>query len=161
MSDEVYEQSKLRAAGLATSDMSKEAVVARGAVMDHREWSKFNEMRTQIRFQWKRFFEDWDILLCPIIVTTAFPHDHKPKKDRVWIVNGKEVSYSDNETVWAGLVNVAYLPSTVFPTGISEDGLPIGVQAISAEFNDRTTIEFARLMASEIGGFTPPIGYED
>jgi amidase len=41
----------------------------------------------------------------------------------------------------------------------SEDGLPIGIQAMSAEFDDRTTIEFARLMAQELGGFTPPNGF--
>ena len=37
-----------------------------------------------------------------------------------------------------------------------EAGLPIGLQAVSGEYRDYTTIEFARLMAEEIGGFTPP-----
>jgi hypothetical protein len=30
---------------------------------------------------------------------------------------------------------------------------------IGAEFDDHTTMEFARLMAQEIGGFEPPPGY--
>ena len=54
----------------------------------------------------------------------------------------------------------SYLPSTVFPTGLSRGGLPIGLQAVSGEYHDHTTIEFARLMAEEIGGFVatkPPI----
>ena len=50
---------------------------------------------------------------------------------------------------------LAYL----FPTGVADDDLPIGLQAIGAEFSDRTTIEFARLLANEIGGFEPPRGY--
>ena len=54
----------------------------------------------------------------------------------------------------------AYLPSTVFPTGLSKEGLPIGVQAVSAPYRDYRTIEFARLIAEEIGGFTPPNGYD-
>ena len=54
------------------------------------------------------------------------------------------------------MITVAHLPSTVFPTGPSKDGLPIGLQAVGAEFNDYTTIEFARLMAQELGGFVPP-----
>ncbi len=60
---------------------------------------------------------------------------------------------------WAGLITVAYLPSTVFPTGPSAEGLPLGLQAVGAEYADRTCIDFARLLADEIGGFVPPPGY--
>ena len=31
----------------------------------------------------------------------------------------------------------------------------IGLQAIGAEFDDRTTIEFTRLVAEEMGGYVP------
>jgi amidase len=47
----------------------------------------------------------------------------------------------------------------VFPTGLSQEGLPIGLQAVGAEFHDYTTIDFTRLMAQEIGGFTAPPAY--
>ena len=93
-------------------------------------------------------------------MTTAFPHDHRPFPERTLRVNGVDTPYFD-QVFWAGLATLGYLPSTVFPTGLSSDGLPIGLQAISAEFHDRTTIEFARLMAQEMGGFTAPTGYGD
>ena len=32
----------------------------------------------------------------------------------------------------------------------------MGLQAVSGEYRDYTCIEFSRLMADEIGGFTPP-----
>jgi amidase len=73
-------------------------------------------------------------------------------------VNGAEVPYME-QLFWAGLVTVGDLPSTVFPTGLSREGLPIGLQAFSGEYHDRTTIEFARLVAREMGGFAPPPGY--
>ena len=57
---------------------------------------------------------------------------------------------------WAGFVIASYLPSTVFPTGLSQAALPIGLQAVSAEYNDLVTIDFARLMAREIDGFQAP-----
>jgi amidase len=60
---------------------------------------------------------------------------------------------------WPGLATLAYLPATVFPTGVSDGGLPIGLQAIGAESADYTTIEFARLVAREFGGFSPPAGF--
>jgi amidase len=53
----------------------------------------------------------------------------------------------------------AYLPSTVFPTGLSADGLPIGLQAVSAPFRDYRCIEFARLITQEMGGFVAPSQY--
>ncbi len=60
------------------------------------------------------------------------------------------------QVFWSGLITVAHLPSTVFPTGPSADGLPIGLQAVSAEFHDYTCIDFANLLAQEIGGFVAP-----
>ena len=60
---------------------------------------------------------------------------------------------------WAGLITASYLPSTVFPTGPSKEGLPIGLQAISAPYRDYDTIEFARLITQEMGGFIPPPDY--
>ena len=158
--DEVFKQNKSRATGFSADDMSMVAIEARAAVLDHRGWLRYNNIHTQIRLQWKSFFEDWDILLCPIMVTTAFPHDHSPIEARTLLVNGMETPYFE-QLFWAGLANLGFLPSTVFPTGLSESGLPIGIQALGAEFNDRTTIEFSRLMAQEMGGFTPPMGYGD
>jgi len=54
---------------------------------------------------------------------------------------------------------MAHLPSTVFPTGVSKEGLPIGLQAVGAELHDYSTIDFTRLIAQQIGGFVPPPRY--
>ena len=159
LTDEMFEQNKKEAAGFRSDDISAETIKARAATMDHRTWLKHDEIRTQIRMQWQRFFQDWDILICPIMVTTAFSHDHSIKAERTLIVNEIETPYLD-QLFWAGLATLGSLPSTVFPTGLSEDGLPIGLQCIGAEFDDYTTIEFARLVSQEIGGFVPPMGYE-
>lgn len=156
--DAVYEEFKKRPEKFSDKDMSFDAFEARAMVIDHRSWLLNHNARTGLRLQWKRFFEDWDIVLCPIVSTTAIPHDHSAKNDRTITVNGRKTSYLD-QLFWAGLATVAYLPSTVFPTGPADDGLPIGLQAISAEFADYTTIEFARLITEEIGGYQPPPGY--
>jgi Asp-tRNA(Asn)/Glu-tRNA(Gln) amidotransferase A subunit family amidase len=46
--------------------------------------------------------------------------------------------------------------STTAPIGLTGAGLPVGLQIIGPEGEDSTTIEFARLLAAEIGGFVPP-----
>jgi hypothetical protein len=39
---------------------------------------------------------------------------------------------------------------------LTAEGLPVALQIIGPEGEDPTTIEFARLLAAEIGGFVPP-----
>jgi amidase len=56
-------------------------------------------------------------------------------------------------------VLLAPVAATAAPLGLTPAGLPVGMQIIGAEGDDRTTIEFARLLAAEIGGFTPPPAY--
>jgi amidase len=128
--------------------------------LDHKVWMGLDNQRTYYRMAWKAFFEDWDLLICPISPTAAFPHDHSPQQSRVLTINGEPMPYM-NQVFWAGIATLSYLPSTVFPTGLNEAGLPIGLQAIGAEFDDETTMEFARLMAQQIGGFVPPPGFGD
>ena len=124
------------------------------------EWMELNGQRGFFRTQWQQFFREWDVLICPTTATTAFLQDQSPIGARTVLVNGEPRPYFE-QVFWAGIATLSYLPSTVFPTGLSDQGLPIGLQAIGAEFDDRTTIEFAGLVAKEIGGFQPPPGYSD
>jgi amidase len=68
------------------------------------------------------------------------------------------IPYGD-QRFWAGLASLSYLPATAAPIGLTIDGLPVGLQIIGPEGEDPTTIEFARLLAAEIGGFVPPPAY--
>ena len=70
-------------------------------------------------------------------------------------VNGEPQPYFQ-QAFWSGLVTAPYLPSTVFPTGLSRQGLPIGLQAVGGAYQDYRTIDFTRLLAREIGGFQRP-----
>jgi amidase len=139
--------------------MSFRAMTARGAALDHRAWGIANEARTKLRYKWREFFQRFDVLLTPVAATAAFPHDHSPDRDQRMVpVNGRTVPYVQ-QVFWAGLASVCYLPATAAPVGLTAAGLPIGLQIIGAEGDDPTTIEFARLLAREIGGYTPPPGF--
>jgi amidase len=158
LAPEQIENARAAAAASDPNDMSAETVMARGSVLSHRHWLAHNNERERLRYAWKEFFNDWDILICPQTSSPAFPHDHRPFPARTLPVNGVDQPYLD-QLFWAGIVTTSYLPSTVFPTGPSRDGLPIGLQAVGAEYNDYGTIEFARLVANEIGGFVAPPNY--
>lgn len=159
MSDEMVNKRIAAAEQLDPDDMSDAALTMRGGALRHREWLELNNTRNALRRAWRAFFDEWDILLCPQTAGTAFPHDHRSLNRRRIDVNGAAQPYLQ-QLFWAGLITGPYLPSTVFPTGPAADGLPIGIQAVSAEYNDYVCIDFCTLLAREIGGFVRPEGYE-
>ena len=132
-----------------------------GVTMTHRRWLQLNNERHQMRLKFNAFFDDYDILLCPVAASAAFPHDHE-HEGRRWrrriTVNNKRVSPTD-QLFWAGYSGLVYLPSTVGPAGITPSGLPTGYQAVARQGHDKTSIAFARLVEKAFGGFEPPKGY--
>ena len=159
LSDAEFAAQKTIAATVAADDMSFRATLARGAALDHRAWGIANEARNKLRYAWRDFFQRFDVLLAPVAASAAFRHDHNPDRDQRLIpINGRMIPYGD-QRFWAGLASLSYLPATAAPIGLTGDGLPVGLQIIGPEGEDPTTIEFARLLAAEIGGFVPPPAY--
>ena len=144
-------------ATLDPADMSADAIAARASVMSHREWIRHDFRRERLRRAWDAFFRDWDVLVCPQFAVPAIRHDHRPLAERTTIVDGEARPYMES-VFWSGIVIASYLPSTCLPTGPSSEGLPIGVQIVGGPYRDHTTIECARRIAEEIGGFVAPPG---
>lgn len=155
LSEAQFQRAQNFAKGISSEDFSLDAVARRARVLSHRDWLRYNIVREKLRHAWVEFFKEWDILVCPQMAVPAFPHDHRPFRDRSIVVDGSEQEYF-RQLFWSGLITNAYLPSTVFPTGSSKEGLPIGLQATSAPYRDHRTIAFAQLICQEIGGFSVP-----
>lgn len=153
---EEYERNRRDAERYAPDDTSDRAVSARSMVLSHADWMRADARRGRLRLRWAEFFRAWDILICPQMAVPAFEHDHTtPIEQRTVLVNGEPQAYW-TQAFWSGLVTAPYLPSTVFPTGLSRHGLPIGLQAVGGAYQDYRTIDFTRLLAEEIGGFQRP-----
>jgi amidase len=142
-------------AGLPEGDDSLAASRARGTILSHRDWLADLGQRSGIRRQWRALFRDHDVVICPIMPTLAFPHDHEPQETRRIEVDGKLVPYMD-QLVWPGVATLPGLPATSVPIGRAPSGLPIGVQIIGPFLEDRTTIALAALLEREYGGFVAP-----
>ena len=113
------------------------AQMARAVLRPHREWLAWNNEREAMRYPWAAFFKDWDILLCPAAASAAWPHDQEGERyDRTITVNDKQQPTTD-QLFWAGFPNVVFLPSTVAPAGLTPTGLPVGLQAVAAEGEDK------------------------
>jgi amidase len=158
MPDDVFRYMQEEAEKLDPEDQSPQALNLRAMVLSHRDWIRADHTRERLRYIWREFFDEWDLLICPQMATAAFPHDHSQLSARTLEVDGEQRPYFE-QLFWSGLVTGSYLPSTVFPSGPSAEGLPIGLQAVGAEYQDLCTIDFARLLANEIGGFVAPPRY--
>jgi len=114
--------------------------------------------RERYRASFRAFFRDWDVLLAPADIVNAFPHTDAPVSRRRFEIAGQTVSYG-RQSFYPSLANLSGHPATAFPAGFTRDGLPIGLQAIGPDLEDRTPIRFAACLAEAFGGYVPPPGY--
>lgn len=141
-------------------DRDYRAMVGKGVTLSHREWFALHNERELQRLAWARFFEEYDLLLCPTAASAAFPHDHEGERaDRTIMINGTPQPVVD-QLFWAGWSCGVYLPGTVAPVGLTRSGLPCGMQIVAPHLRDRDGIAFAGLVERELGGFVAPPGYE-
>ncbi|MGB8858813.1 MAG: amidase family protein [Ilumatobacteraceae bacterium] len=140
-----------RMIGLATSVSDEDD---RGT--SHREWLLMHRQRAAVRVAWATFFEEFDVVLCPVAIVTAFAHlQGGDWRDRRLIVNGRDRSYVEIEG-WPALVGGAYLPSTSTPVGRTAAGLPVGLQVVAPYLHDRTALQVAAWVGALAGGFVAP-----
>jgi amidase len=148
-------------AKLAPGDTSLTAERQRGVVLSHRNWVLDDGARARLRVQWRELFKTFDAVICPIMPTPAYPHDHSPEQEMRRIdIDGKPYPYPD-QLAWPGIATLPGLPATAIPIGLSEQGLPIGVQIVGPWLEDRTPLKLAELIEREFGGFVPPPAFDD
>ena len=149
---------------LSTDDHGYPARLSRALALRHYEYIEISAKRESLYRQWRHFFGRYDLLICPVMPTVAYPHDHRGEdapnaievgEARTMLVNGQPRPYFDG-LQWPSVATVANLPATAVPTGRLVDGLPVGVQLIGPYLEDRTPLRFAQLIERELGGFRPP-----
>lgn len=82
------------------------------------------------------FFNDFDVLICPVNASTAVPHGTTRE------IDGYSYTAAYNLTGWPGLVVRA---------GTDRHGLPIGVQVLARPFREDHCIAVARIIESMLG----------
>ena len=158
---ENYAGAQQAAAKLAPDDMSLAAERLRGIVLSHRDWVMADGGRARLRAQWRELFGNFDAVICPVMPTPAYPHDHSEDQEKRRIdIDGKDYVYPD-QLAWPGIATLPGLPATAIPIGLSPEGLPIGVQIVGPWLEDRTPLKLAELIEREFGGFVPPPMFDD
>ena len=158
---EVIAGAQAGAAQLPADNKSLAAERLRGMTQSHRDWVLDDGARGRLRAQWRELFKTFDAVICPIMPTPAYPHDHSPQQEARRIkIDGKDYAYSD-QLAWPGIATLPGLPATAIPLGLSPEGLPVGIQIVGPWLEDRTPLELAALIEREFGGFVPPPMFDD
>lgn len=158
MSPAEFDSAVKIAAGFPDSDRSYRAKLRRAQTQTHKSYIGAEETRARLNAEWTRFFGDFDILLCPVTLSAAYPVDETTiREDRTINVSGKQVDYND-QLFWSGYSTMPSLPVTTIPIGLLPTGLPVGLNIIGPYLEDKTTLAFAKA-ASELVKFASPPGF--
>jgi amidase len=158
---EIYAGARDAASKLAADDSSLAAERLRGIALSHRDWLMADGGRARLRAQWRELFKSFDAVICPVMPTPAFLHDHSTDQEqRHIVIDGNKHPYLD-QLAWPGIATLPGLPSTAIPIGLSPQGLPVGVQIVGPWLEDRTPLKLAELIEREFGGFVPPPLFND
>ena len=104
---------------------------------------KAQRLRSLILGDFTRAFENVDAILTPATPTPAFAVGERMDDPIAMYLND----------VFTVPVNLAGLPGISVPAGLSEDGLPLGLQLIGRAFDEATLFRTARTL-EEAAGFT-------
>ena len=118
-------------------------------------WFEALARRDRSILAWDRFFEDHDALLCPVAMTTAFPHcgPGTPIK-----VDGTEQSYW-MLPAYGAVFNYSGHPALSIPCGQDSAGLPVGLQLVGKRWSESQLLGIAKAIEPLAGGFHRPSGY--
>jgi amidase len=104
---------------------------------------------------WENFLSQWDALLCPASMTSAFPHCEAGaplqvdgRDEDYWMVAGH-----------GALFNYSGHPAIAMPCGLGRQGLPIGVQLVGKRWSESRLLAIAQALSPLTGGFRRPPGY--
>jgi Asp-tRNA(Asn)/Glu-tRNA(Gln) amidotransferase A subunit family amidase len=95
------------------------------------EYKRTDAVRTDVLRTFESLFNEYDLLLTPTATVPPFPHDtHGPSE-----VDGVEID-PHHGWVLTSPFNLTGHPAASVPAGITDDGLPVGLQIVGQRFAD-------------------------
>lgn len=122
------------------------ATLRAGRDVDPRQVEQAETALHEFRQRIGGLFDDVDLVLTPTTATPAFPLGERPAT-----VNGEQVSRMWGAFPFAVPFNVAGNPAATLPCGLSETGLPIGAQLVTAPYREQLLLDVAEELEAAIG----------
>lgn len=142
--------------GIDFHELAQNRMIISRSIMDETDLPSLPEYldaldaRDRIIREWEAFFTTYDALICPVSMTTAFPHT--PTGDPIY-VDGTPVNY------WRAIGHCAPFnftghPAITIPIAVARNNLPIGIQLVGKRWGESRLLQIAQQL-SKIVGITP------
>ena len=146
--------------GAAASPLDAAYLAPDEQQLTHADFLRLSREQERLDRDWASWFERFDLMLCPVVASAAFRHDHgEDMIARTIEIDGKPRPYLDSAR-WTGLTGGPRLPVVAAPIGRTAAGLPVGVQIAAPRYHDRRAIRAATLLGELLGGYETPPGFE-
>jgi len=114
----------------------------------------------------EQFLMQWDVFICPVTARTA-PAHQKPDDEifgyniynKPVTVDGLPLNYWMAHAAYTSPFNTTGHPAVTIPAGISEDGMPIGIQIVGRRWHDMGLLDIAEMIDAVAGDYETPPGY--
>lgn len=127
--------------------------LAFGLSLNAEDIAKAQLARMRIYDNMRLFLQQYDVLACPVVGNMP----HAQSEEWVRHVGGQELTGYMDWLRFAFLATVAGLPAISVPVGLSDDGLPVGIQLIGPPRGEAKLLAAARAVEIVMGGPFGPI----
>jgi amidase len=131
--------------------------IGRAMTSRFRDVMRATQTRQVQRVAWAEFFTRYDVVLAPAMPTVAIPHDtERPPPERTIDIGGVAVPHY-LAAAWFCALGAMLMPIVAMPVGLSQAGLPVGVQVLGPFLSDLRLLRIAELLDAAAGpGFIAP-----
>lgn len=103
-------------------------------------FKKAGQVRQIFLNDYKKVFAHCDAIVCPVTTSPAFKINER-------VEDPVSMYYND---IYTTSVNLAGLPGMSVPGGLTDDGLPVGVQLIADHFKEQTLFNIAQALEENL-----------
>ena len=127
--------------------------VEAGLKLNATDYAAAEQTRMAMFDRFHKLFERYDVLLTPAAPVKPYPVEMNFPDT----INGRSFENYIDWIAPAYLITLVSLPAATAPAGLSQDGLPIGMQIVAPRFEEPLILRVARLIhrASNVG--RPPL----
>jgi Asp-tRNA(Asn)/Glu-tRNA(Gln) amidotransferase A subunit family amidase len=129
------------------------AAYIRGRLQKNRKraFAEVESREARLQTVYKQLFADFDLLILPTSPITAKPFT---SKTIAWKEKNWDTFDLQNANLW--MFNITGNPAISIPCGFSRDYLPIGIQLVGRQFEERRLLKTAAQLERIVGGFQMP-----
>jgi amidase len=126
--------------------------VEAGLKLNSLDFAAAEHKREEIFHRFRELFERFDVLLTPAAPVQPYPIE----KNFPDLINGRSFENYIDWIAPAYLITLVSLPAATAPAGLSQDGLPVGMQIVAPRFEEPLILRVARLIHQSSGVGWPP-----